>query len=331
MKSKLKSSAVLAASAIATMGAAVDASAQQANPWVFTGGASTTALSYKNAINRDSVAETGLVVDANSALEGGIGGGISRSTVKNKNGVATLNQTNKHLSGRTYQIQGMDGGKMTYRLDYLSADNNDSTRLTDDVKAWAPKLSYVNAKGDLILDFEYATTKYQQSLNVKQFAPKITWAVNEMYDYLSLKAVSQKLNNGSGDPGRTMGMSGTTSLEASWTHFNAKSSEQWIPSSYTVTAMTGKRMYYVNTDAGSISNLNHYTGQSLSFGSNWTLAKDLFLSAMVGSGKHTEADTRPASVSIPNPIPGLPPLTRTPPPFNSYSSTFINVGINAVF
>ncbi len=330
MKSKLKSSAVLVASAIAAIGGAVDASAQQANPWVFTGGASTTALSYKNAINRDSVAETGLVVDANSALEGGIGGGISRSTVKNKNGVATLNQTNKHLSGRTYQIQGMDGGKMTYRLDYLTADNNDSTRLTDDVKAWAPKLSYVNAKGDLILDFEYATTKYQQSLNVKQYAPKITWAVNDFYDYLSLKAVSQKIDT-NGTPSRSMGLSAASSLEASWTHFNAKSSDQWIPSSYTVTAMTGKRMYYVNTDAGSISNLSHQTGQSLSFGANWTLAKDLFLSAMVGSGKHREDDTRTASVQIANPIPGLPPLTRTPPNGNSYTSTFINVGINAVF
>ncbi|MFM9969834.1 MAG: hypothetical protein ACKVQK_15690 [Burkholderiales bacterium] len=262
----------------------VRAEANTPNAWRYTGGIKYTGIDYKSSISRKDASETGLIFDADKAQQGGVGGGIARSTVNYNNGTPKLNQTNYNLSGRMYQRDNITGGRVIYRLDYLRADNNDPTRLTDDVKVWAPKLGLLTSKGNLFVDLEYARSSYQGGLRVKQLVPTVSFGMNNSYDWISLRPYLIRVS----DSTRAMGKHATNGLDATWTHYIDKGTSPWMPSNFSLGAFLGSRIYAVNTDTGGISNLAHLNKNGINAGVNWKLMRDTNIGLYAGTAQYAE-------------------------------------------
>lgn len=278
------SGTVTAQPAVQAQAPSVGAEPIEPNAWRYTAGVKQTGIRFKSSVSRKSASETGLIFDADNAQAGGVSGGFGRSNVNYSNGTPKLNQTNYNLSGRMYSRDAITGGKTIYRLDHLRADNNDATRLTDNVRAWAPKIGLVTDKGNLFVDLEYAQSRYEAGLKVRQFVPTIGFAMNDQYDWFSFRPYMIRIN----DATRAMGKRSTSALDATWTHYNPPSNSPWVPANYSVGAVLGTRIYAVNTETGSISNLAHLNKGGVNFGVNWRLVRDVNLGLYAGSSKNSE-------------------------------------------
>jgi hypothetical protein len=266
------------------------------NAWKYTAGAKFTDIGYRKSISRSSASDLGLLFDADNAQRGGVGLGTSRSTVKYNNGTPTLNQTNYNFSGRLYGRDNITGGKLIYRLDHLRADNNDSTRLTDDVRVWAPKLGYLNSKGTLHVDLEYAHSKYNQGLKVRQYTPTLGFGLNDGFDWLSFRPTFVRLN----DATRAMNKRSTNGLEGTWTHYLSQSNEWWKPASFSLGGFVGNRIYAVDTNTGGVTNLAHIGKTGGNVGLNFKVAREVNLGLYSGMQKYVEPTATGAQNSYRN-------------------------------
>ena len=298
-------------------GAPPPVAAEAAAPWTYTTGLKKTMFNFKNAVKRDGGFENGYNLDADNYQLGGIAVGQSQAVVNNKavNGTVDrrLEQQNYSLSGRVYQRLD-NGGRMTYRLDLLLANNNGSTGNEDGVKAWAPKVSYLNSQGDFLYDLEYAKTTYKngEGLSVRQIVPTVGFAMNDFADWINVRAYFISL---AGDRTRRQAMGNTKGLDLTWVHFFPVSENALMPSNASIGYFVGKRMYDVNTGTGTIANLDHYQSGGVNLGAAWSLAKNFGLSVNAGRMSMTEVNTN------------FPP----PPPAVGYTVNYINANLTASF
>jgi hypothetical protein len=288
---------------------AVRAEVDVPDAWRYNAGVQYTGANFKSSISRKSAPETGLTFDADNAQMGGVGGRLSRSVVNYNNGNPKLTQTNQHLSGRMYQRNNTSGGRIIYRLDYLHVDNTDSTRLTDDVKTWAPKIGLLTAEGNMFVDLEYAQSSYNGGLRVKQFAPSVGFAFNDSYDWINFKSYLIRNNIAA----RAMNNTSYNALAITWTHYFGQTNTQWMPASISVGVVLGSRMYAVDTTNGSISNLSHINRNGFNVGANWKITRDTNFSFYAGSSTSREPGLQAGSSNI------------------SYRTTFANLGLSTAF
>ena len=298
-------------------GAPPPVSAEAAAPWTYTTGLKRTLFNFKNAVKRKSGFENGYNLDADNYQIGGIALGQSQVVVNNNavSGIVErrLQQQNYNVSGRIYQRLD-NGGRMTYRLDRLFANNDGSTGNEDGVKAWAPKVSYLNSQGDFLYDLEYAKSTYKngEGLSIKQLVPTIGFAINDFSDWINIRAYYISLE---GDRTRRQDMSNTKGLDLTWVHFFPASENILMPANISMSYFFGKRMYDVNTGTGTIANLDHYQSGGVNYGAAWSLAKNVGLSLNAGLMNMSEKNTN------------FPP----PPPSQAYSVKYINANLTASF
>ncbi len=298
-------------------GAPPPVAAEATAPWTYTTGLKRTMFNFKNAVKRNSGFENGFNLDADNYQIGGIAVGQSQAIVNSKavNGIVEkrLEQQNYNVSGRVYQRLD-NGGRITYRLDRLLANNNGSTGNEDGVKAWAPKVAYLNPQGDFLYDLEYAKTTYKngEGLSVKQLVPTIGFAMNDFSDWINIRAYYITLE---GDFTRRQGMSNTKGLDLTWVHYIPSSENTLMPASVSMSYFLGKRMYDVNTGTGTIANLDHFQTSGVNYGAVWSLAKNFGLSMNAGLMAMSEKNTNFAP----------------PPPSQAYTVKYINANLTASF
>lgn len=284
----------------------VDPEGPGAAGWKTSVGVQTTGVRYSSSLSRDRVLEKGVSIDADQAQHGGISGGYSGSRVSYNNGQPGLDQDNTNIGGRIYQFVS-SGARITYRLDGLRATNNDPTGLTDNVYALAPKIGYLNKAGTSYFDFGFVRSNYPGALEVKQYAPTLGFGLNDSRDWLQFRPLFIRLS----DSTRALGKGSTTGLDVSWTHFYGGAGSL-MPTSTYVGGFVGNKVYAVNPEAGSITNLGHVQRSALTLGASWKPMDRLDFNLYAGAGNADE--------------PGLVAATT-----HGYKSRFVNLSLSASF
>lgn len=284
----------------------VDPEGPGAAGWRTSVGVQMTGVRYSSSLSRDRVFEKGVSIDADHPRHGGISGGFSNSRVTYNNGQPVLDQDNSHIGGRLYQILA-SGGRVTYRLDGLRSTNNDPTRTTDNVYALGPKIGYLNKQGTAYYDFGFVRSNYPAALEVKQYAPTLGFGLNDSRDWLQFRPLYIRLS----DSRRALGRGSTTGLDVSWTHFYGGAGSL-MPTSTYVGGFVGNKVYAVNPEAGSITNLGHVQRSALTLGASWKPMDRLDFNLYAGAGNADE--------------PGLVAGTT-----NSYKSRFVDLSLSMSF
>lgn len=284
----------------------VDPEGPGASGWKTSVGGQMTEVRYSSSLSRYGVFERGVSVDADKAQRGGISAGFGSSRVSYNNGQQALDQDNVNIGGRLYQFVS-SGARITYRLDGLRSTNNDPTRLTDNVYALAPKIGYLNKAGTSYYDFGFVRSNYPGALEVKQYSPTLGFALNDSRDWLQFRPLYIRLS----DSTRALGKGSTLGLEVSWSHFYGGAGG-WMPVSTYVGGFVGNKVYAVNPEAGSITNLGHVQRSALTLGASWKFMGKLDFNFYAGAGNADE--------------PGFAAGTT-----NSYTSRFVNLSVGGAF
>jgi len=250
---------------------------------------SATSIKYSGSNVRDKAHEYGIDLDGTIG-DAGIRTVYGRSVVSYKLGIPVLHQDHYFLRG-SYKFTNVASGTVTTGLNYTYVANDDSTHNTDGVKAYQPTVSYISNDGALYLDLGYAETKYGGigSLKVTQWTPTIGTSLNDGYDWVQARAflihvaASSPLTLAS----RAQNKSNTSAIDLSWTHY--LQDKPWGLASVGLNVLVGERIYAVNGDGGSLSNLADIHKGSVSLSANWSLPGDWNLSTMVSEQKFQEA------------------------------------------
>lgn len=260
---------------------ALSSSAVFAQDWKVEVAPSVTSGSYQDSAVRQRFSETGATVTAIYRDQGGLKLGLSRTVIGMKNGASDTEQSNQMLSGHwNFQPSSLPG-RWTARLDLHGVSNNDQSNITDRVSVWAPQLSWLSADGALYADVGLARSHYQSDLTVNQITPTLGFALNQGFDWVQLRSYQISGLH----PSLAGGKTGTSALEAKWTHYLTPGDSAYHPASFTVGLMGGERIYAVDMDAQSVANLADIQTGSAHVGVTWKLTQSAKLFVLLGQNR----------------------------------------------
>lgn len=265
---------------------------------------------YSNSSVRDYFATAGAVLDAKYLERGGFTVAASHTRLKYTNGTPTLSQDAGFLSGRINFTPDRLPGTLTLRGDIHLVGNTDATNETDEVRVFAPQVSFLNFDRSKYFDLGYAYSRYgdsnigNPSLDVHQFTPTIGFALNQGADWVQLRLYDIHFSSSA----RTQNNSGTDALEAKWTHFMAP--QPWVPEQIHASALIGRRLYAVDGDAANVYNLTDLQKGSVGIGAQWKLAPSAHLQL---DGGYNRYQSQTAGIST------------------NYSGSYIYTGLNWEF
>jgi hypothetical protein len=253
-----------------------------ADTWALKATPSITSGSYSGSQQRDKISDVGLMISGDYLEQGGVTVGYSNTQVNMKNASA-IKQDNYVVSARTNYFPDGLTGHLTLRLDGYKVNNNDATGNTNNVTALAPQISWVSSDGMLYADLGYAKSRYQNQLNASQFTPTIGFGLNEGADWIQLRSyLISGLN-----PVRAANKSRTTALDANWTHY-FDTGATLVPATMSLGVSTGEKIYAVDMDAQSVSNLADLSKGGATVGLGWNVAKDTKLFVLAGQTKYSD-------------------------------------------
>ncbi len=253
-----------------------------ADTWVLKATPSITSGSYSGSQQRDKISEVGLMISGDYLEQGGVTVGYSNTQVNMKT-TSAIKQDNYVVSGRMNYFPDALTGRLTLRLDGYTVNNNDATGNTSNVTAYAPQISWLSSDGMLYADLGYAKSRYQNQLNASQFTPTIGFALNGGADWVQIRSyLISGLN-----PVRAANKSSTTALDANWTHYFAPEST-FAPSTMSLGVSMGEKIYAVDMDAQSVSNLADLSKGGATVGLGWNIAKDTKLFVLAGQTKYSD-------------------------------------------
>ncbi|MBT4838318.1 MAG: hypothetical protein HON94_13340 [Methylococcales bacterium] len=208
----------------------------------------------------------------------------------------------------TYNYFTNSSGKIMSQIAYHTVSNDDLTKNTHDVTVIAPRFSYQTFDDSLLMSLDVSQSSYPNDISVTQLVPSLGVAFNSGFDWLDLKLVAVKLsdaittsNNNSSDVISTATYnaftlnsssqytaSGSFSKNASTTIFENKEALaldlKWIHwfgndsllnvSSLHVGYMLGEKMFAVDNDAMSVSNLADLQVSNFSVALTWKIKRD---------------------------------------------------------
>jgi hypothetical protein len=241
---------------------------------------------YKNSATRAQLSSVGVFTDFQYLERGGVTLGATRSNLKMKAGLETLQQNNIYVSGQMNFTPDLLPGNIKFRTDIHRANNNDVTNETNGVYAVAPQISFLNFARTYYLDLGYARSKYGDSytgngsLAVTQWTPTVGFGFNQGMDWLQLRAYEIHVSNAL----RGQNKSGSTALETKLTHYLAGGNG--MPAQVQAAALLGQRSYAVDSDSGSIYNLADRQRGSASLGALWKLATHTQMLIQAGQEKY---------------------------------------------
>ncbi|MFA6064112.1 MAG: hypothetical protein WC736_16100 [Gallionella sp.] len=253
-----------------------------ADTWALKATPGVTSGSYSGSQQRDKISDVGLMISGDYLEQGGVTVGYSNTQVNMKNASA-IKQDNYVVSGRMNYFPDGLTGRLTLRLDGYQVNNNDATGNTNNVTALAPQISWLSTDGMLYADLGYAKTHYQNQLNVSQLTPTIGFGLNGGADWIQLRSyLISGLN-----PVRAANKSSTTALDANWTHY-FEPGTTLAPSTMSLGFSTGEKVYAVDMDAQSVSNLADLSKGGATVGLGWKVAKDTKLFVLAGQTKYSD-------------------------------------------
>ncbi len=298
----LATPAVLAVMAIAPMAQAADAWTIKLTPQGYYS-------SYSGSPARNYLWSYGLSLDAQYLERGGVSVGAEHTYLQGKGVARSISQDTAFISGHLHLTPDGLPGRLTMRLDGLAANNNDITNESDQVRVWAPQLSFLNHGKTFYLDAGYAGSSYgasnvvgRGSLKARQWTPTVGFALGSA-DWLQLRLYDVRNTNAV----RSSNKSKTTAVEGKWIHYFQGGG--WVPEQMQVAVLGGERIYAVDPDTRALYNLADLQKGGVSLGANWKLASNTRLLVNTGYNRY-EAVTGPG------------PLTST------YSGAHIYTGVS---
>jgi hypothetical protein len=267
---------MLVISAAFTSNASEDTWTLRATPQAFV-------ADYRQSQQRDSMAGVGVLLFGENRRRGGFSAAYTRNTIGFHGTGADIDENALFASARYYPPASPYGGEWTVRVDAHWVDNNDITNATD-VAALAPQISYLNPTRTLYADLGLAYSQYSDStlsgddLRVLQWTPTVGFGSRALTDWLQLRGYLIAPSSES----RAQGLSGTTALQARWTHWFIDRPLR-ISSAF-LGAMLGQRIYAVDGDAAAVYNLADAERGAASAGLNWA-SSDRLSVTLLGSAE----------------------------------------------
>ena len=191
----------------------------------------------------------------------------------------TLKQDNYYVSARYILPQPLSKpGTLTLRLDLHAVNNDDNTEATDNVRAFSPRIGYLNAAKSRYYGLGYTRSNYGDSnnttledttLNVSQLTPTFGFAFNNYYEWVQFRLYYTRNSNST----RSLDRSTNLALEGKWTHYFPTGKSKYIPKNVQAGVLLGKRQWAVDPDTFSVYNLSDVQLGGLSLGAQWGLDK----------------------------------------------------------
>ncbi|MBU0500379.1 MAG: hypothetical protein KJ558_02035 [Gammaproteobacteria bacterium] len=269
--------------AFAALATVLAAPAWAGDDWTTTTGAQGVYGSYSGSVQRDSVTGYGAAVTAEHREKGGATLMLNHTAVKMKPGNADIDQNALFASGRLNFKSGEDGGTLTTRMDVHAIDNDDATKDTDEVTAYAPQVSYLSADKRRYADLGYAHTDYRNNLSVDQWTPTAGFLLGQN-NWLQVRGWFIEPSN----PARAQGKDSTSAVEGKLTHWFGPAQPLGL-NNVRLSLLAGERIYAVDQDAGSVSNLSDIQRGSLSLGGEWKIGKTGSAIAILGREQNRNA------------------------------------------
>lgn len=226
----------------------------------------TTVGPYKDSAQRDKISSMGVFISADYLERWGITIGASHTDVLFKPGFPDTAQDAIFASGRWSLTPDGLGGFLAARIDGHAIDNDDPSRNTDDLRAFAPQISYLTYEKDFYLDLGYAHSTYFNDFKVTQLTPTVGFAMNQGATWIRLRGYFITPSQ----PARAQGKEKTSAVEFKIMRWLAPRRPFGIET-VQLALLSGERILAVDSDAGAVYNVADLQEGSLSFGLEWLL------------------------------------------------------------
>ncbi|MBI5331669.1 MAG: hypothetical protein HZB71_13790 [Betaproteobacteria bacterium] len=252
--------------------------------WSLNGEMNASGGTYSGSQLRDRVSGYGATLSADYLERGGLTLGLSRSFVKMKPGSNDIKQSSVFTSGRMHLTPDSLPGRLTLRLDLHKVDNDDVSRDTDEVSAYAPQVAWLSPDRQTYMDLGYAKSRYQNNLKVTQYTPTFGKGLNDGADWMQFRAYLIDMSNAA----RAQGKSATFALESKWTHWFGPKGPIGLDN-VRAGLLLGSRVYAVDPDGGSVSNLADSQRGDFNVAGEWKLGQSSSILAILGHGRFRNA------------------------------------------
>lgn len=239
--------------------------------------------SFSGSATRDYLWSYGAALDMQYLERGGVSLGAEHTDLHAKAGGRSISQNSAFVSGYVHLTPDSLPGRLTLRMDVLGANNNDVTNETDQVRVWAPQVSFMNRSKSLYLDVGYAESRYgdsttpgRGSLRVRQWTPTVGIGFNGGADWLQLRLYDVRNDNAL----RSASKSKTTAVEGKWIHYFKP--RGWIPEQLQLGVLGGERIYAVDPDTRALYNLSDLHKGGVTLGAHWKLGTNTRLMLSTG-------------------------------------------------
>lgn len=236
---------------------------QAAERWKFTPGLQGSFVDYSGSKFRDGVKEIGGLFAADYLDEGGVTLGYTRTDIKFKAGLPTISQDSYFGSLRKHLYLDDVPGKITLRADGYLLSNTDSSGATDGINVWATQASFATFDKQYYLDVGYARSAYR-NMFVNQYTPTAGMALFDSDGWLQLRGYFIDPSN----PTLSQGINFTQAAEAKYTHFLTPNG-LFKPNNLQIAGVYGNRLYAVDMDAATVTNLSDIQRGGLIIGAEW--------------------------------------------------------------
>ncbi len=243
---------------------------------------------YSGSLLRASLRKFGFFVRADYLERGGITFGYNRTSLGGAESGPDIEQDSLFVSGRWQTTPDWANGRLTLRLDGYSISNDDATGATDDVRVFAPQVSYLNYDQTFYFDVGYSESKYGDSLlipeplDVEQWSAALGFGLNGQRDWLQLRAYLIEPSS----PARAQDAEDTAALQVNWTHWSRNRFAGVDNFRYSV--LLGERVFAVDPDAGTVYNLSDLQTGAAVAGAEWVPGERTRVLLLLGIERYEE-------------------------------------------
>lgn len=250
--------------------------ASAGDEWDTTLGIQGSKGNYSSSTQRDKKSNYGIFFTADYLDSYGMTFVYDRGSYDYKQGIRTIDQDAFFLSGRkTFRPDALNG-LLTLSLDAFHIDNNDRSKLSDNVKVYGTHLSYLTFDKKYYADLGYAHSSYYNGLTIDQWTPTGAFGFNQQRDWLQVRGYFIS----SSDRNRTQGFKSTEAVDVSLTHFF--DGQNFKLNKIKLSGLMGERFYAVDRDSANVYNLDDIQKGGLSLLAEFQLTEKVKLTVSGG-------------------------------------------------
>lgn len=245
---------------------------------------------YHQSEYRDQIQGKSVYVEGRDTSHWGFSAGYEQSRIKYKYSIADYTQTAGYLSGHVSYLPNGARGFYSFRLGLHSIRDNDYIRSGDDVRVIASQFSYERINHSIYLDLGYTLSRYESSsftpgsLKVQQWTPTLGFALTHgATNWVKFRGYFIL----SSDPIRSQLIKNTGALEVKYFYYPS-SPYKLIPQNITLSALSGYRIYAVDRDTSSVSNVADLEKGGIAITATWRLTNSVHLVYSQGRSKFRE-------------------------------------------